>query len=145
MLAELMVINSAYKIIATSISNGKQISQVSSDVLEKYFGAEKSIAKKLANKEGNPLELFQAQDEIKKKEAELKFMLNKSRLNGYADYVKFRSAYSRQIREQEKLEKQKRYRRQKEFDENLTLAIKIMGVFVLIIGVAFGVAIYLKT
>ena len=72
-------------------------------------------------------------------------MLNKQRIHGYSDYVKFRSAHSRQIKDQERLEARKRYEKQKAFAENLTLAIKIMGVFVLIIGVAFGVAIYLKT
>ena len=145
MLAELIAINAAYKVISTSIANGKQLSQISSDVLDKYFGARKAIAKKVANNDGNPLELWQAQEDIRKKEDQLKWMLNKQRIHGYSDYVKFRSAHSRQIKDQERLEARKRYEKQKAFADNIKAVAKALFILLVIAFALLVSAIYIKT
>jgi len=143
MLAELMVANAAFKVIKTTLENGREISAAGA-ALGKYFGAEKAIAKQVANGSGNVLEAFQAKEALVRQEEELRFMLNKQRLQGYADFIKFKAQYTRDLKEAEQEEAKQRHKRQKAFQENISLGIKVMGTLVLILGALFGVAIYLR-
>jgi len=144
MLAELAVANMAFKTIRTFLVNGKELSDVGSDVLEKYFGAEKAIAKAAAGGKSGALEAWQAKEALVRQEADLKYLLNQSRLQGYADFVAFRLQYTRDLREAEKEAGRKRYLKQKELEANLVLAMKVGGTLVIIMGMLFGVALYLR-
>ena len=65
MLAELMIANAAFKVIKTTISNGKDIANAGA-AITKYFGAEKAIKKQVKAGTGNIMEAFQAQEQLKK-------------------------------------------------------------------------------
>ena len=97
MLAELAVANAALKVIKMTISNGKDIASAGA-AISKYFGAEKAIEKQVKAGTGNIMEAFQAQEQLKKNEEQLKFMLNKQRLQGYVDFCKFRDDYNRGVK-----------------------------------------------
>jgi hypothetical protein len=143
MLAELAIANAAFKVIKTTLENGREIGAAGA-ALGKYFGAEKAIAKQVANGSGNVLEAFQAKEALVRQEEELRFMLNKQRLQGYADFIKFKAQYTRDLKEAEQEEAKQRYKRQKAFQENISLGIKVMGTLVMILGALFGVAIYMR-
>ena len=113
MLAELAIANAAFQVIKQTLSNGKEIADAGS-ALTKYFGAEKAIAKQVEAGTGDVLALFQAKEQLKRQEEELKFMLNKQRLQGYADFVKFKAQYTRDLREAEKAKARQKHQRQQE-------------------------------
>ena len=109
-----------------------------------YFGAEKAIAKQVEAGTGNVLEAFQAKEQLRIQEEELKYMLNKQRLQGYSDFLAFKQQYTRDLREAEKEKARQKYKRQQAIEDNLTQALKAFGILILIMGAAFGVAIYLR-
>jgi len=80
MLAELAVANAAFKVIKATINNGREIADAGA-AITKYFGAEKAINKQVKAGTGNVMEAFQAQEQLRKNEESLKFMLNKQRLH----------------------------------------------------------------
>ena len=127
MLAELAIANAAFAIIKQTLSNGGELLSAGKAVGE-YFAAEKAIAK----------------EQLRIQEEELKFMLNKQRLQGYHDFLEFKQQYTRDLREAEKDKARKRYKRQQVIEENVTVALKAMGIIAIIMGAAFGVAIYLR-
>ena len=143
MLAELAIANAAFQVIKQTLSNGRDIADAGS-ALGKYFGAEKAIAKQAESGKGDVLALFQAKEQLRKNEEALKYMLNKQRLHGYADFVRFKVEYTRNLREAEKEEARQRYQQQKELEENVTVALKAMGFVFIIMAAAFGVALYWK-
>mgnify|MGYP003652411190 FL=1 len=143
MLAELAIANAAFAVIKTTLANGKEIASAGKAV-GAYFGAEKAIAKQVEAGTGDVLALFQAKEQLARQEEELKFMLNKQRLQGYADFIKFKVEYTRNLREAEKEEARQRYQQQKELEENVTVALKAMGFVFIIMAAAFGVALYWK-
>ena len=67
MLAELAIANAAFKVIKTTLENGREIGAAGA-ALGKYFGAEKAIAKQVANGSGNVLEAFQAKEALVSKD-----------------------------------------------------------------------------
>ena len=143
MLAELAIANAAFSVIKQTLSNGKEIADAGASLGE-YFGAEKAIAKQVATGSGNVLEAFQAKEALVRQEEELRFMLNKQRLHGWKDFVAFKAAYTRELKEAEQEAAKQRYKRQKAFQENISLGIKVMGTLVMILGALFGVAIYMR-
>jgi len=143
MLAELAIANAAFKVIKTTLSNGKQLLDAG-DAVSKYFKAEKDIAKAVASNSGNVLEAFQAKEQLVRQEAELKYMLNKQRLQGYSDFLAFKAQYSRDQRAAEKLAARKSYLRREAIEENVTLAIKACGIIAIIGAALFGVALYIR-
>ena len=143
MLAELAIANAAFKVIKATLSNGGELLSAGKAVGE-YFGAEKSIAKQVEAGTGNVLEAFQAKEQLRVQEEELKYMLNKQRLQGYSDFLAFKQQYTRDLREAEKLKARKKYQRQQAIEENITVALKAMGIVLVIMAAAFGVAIYIK-
>ena len=100
MLAELAIANAAFKIIKTTLSNGRELLDAG-DAVGNYFKAEKDIAKAAASGKGDVLAAFQAKETLARQEEELKYMLNKQRLQGYADFIKFKAQYTRDLREAE--------------------------------------------
>ena len=143
MLAELAIANAAFQVIKQTLANGKEISQAGA-ALGKYFGSEKAINKQVEAGTGDVLALFQAKEQLKRQEEELKFMLNKQRLQGYADFVKFKAQYTRDLRDAEQKKARQRYKKQKEMLENVRLATKVFGLMLIIIAALFGVALYLR-
>ena len=132
MLAELMVANAAFKVIKTTIANGKEIADAGT-AITKYFGAEKAINKQVKSGTGNVMEAFQAQEQLKKNEKDLEFMLNKQRLHGYVDFCKFRKQYNAGL----KIQATKRKKANaKQSQSTMTIALTV-GIF-LLLAVAVG-------
>jgi len=142
-LAELAIANAAFQVIKQTLSNGKELMDAG-DSLGKYFKAEKDIAKAAAKKSGNVLEAFQAKEQLARQEAELKYMLNKQRIQGYADFLQFKAQYSRDAKEAAKEEARLRHKRNKAIEENITIGLQAMGILFVIIAALFGVALYIK-
>ena len=143
MLAELAIANAAFKVIKATLSNGGELLSAGKAV-SAYFGAEKSIAKQVESGTGNVLEAFQAKEQLRIQEEELKYMLNKQRLQGYSDFLSFKAQYSRDLKEKEKELARKKYKRQQAIEENVTVALKAMGFVLLIMALVFGGLIYIK-
>jgi hypothetical protein len=130
MLAELMIANAAFKVIKTTISNGKDIASAGA-AISKYFGAEKAIKKQVKAGTGNIMEAFQAQEQLKKNEETLKYMLNKQRLQGYVDFCKFRDDYNRGMKIKATKQKNANARQSKANEATIAIAL-IVGIFLLI-------------
>lgn len=143
MLAELAIANAAFSVIKQTLSNGKEIADAGS-ALTKYFGAEKAIQKQVAAGSGDILAAFQAKEQLARQEEELKFMLNKQRLQGYSDFLKFKAAYTREQKEAQQAKLREKHKRQKELNDNLNIAIKVFSIIAVIIASLFGVALYIK-
>jgi len=140
MLAELMVANAAFAVIKQTLSNGKEIADAGS-ALTKYFGASQAIEQKAKLGTGDVLAAYQAKQALERQEAELAWMLNKQGLLGYYKYQQFREEFNRK----QKVESKKRKARQAQINENINHGLIALGIVIIIVGAAFGVAIYLRT
>ena len=98
----------------------------------------------MSNGTGNVLEAFQAKEQLRINEENLKFMLNKQRLHGWVDFLAFKAQYTRDLRETEQAEVRKKAARAKALQENLSIAIKVGLGFIVIIAGLLGAAIYIK-
>ena len=134
MLAELMVANAAFKVIKTTIANGKDIADAGA-AITKYFGAEKAINKQVKAGTGNVMEAFQAQEQLRKNEESLKFMLNKQRLHGYVDFCKFREQYNKGIKIKAIKRKNANAKRAADVDNTITIALTVFIVMILTVAV----------
>ena len=144
MLAELAIANAAFKVIKQALANGKELLDAG-DAVGQYFKAENDIAKEVEAKgKGSALEAYQAQLQLRKQEDELKYMLNKQGLLGYSNFLQFKAEWSRDQKEQAKLEARRKHQRAKVLEENISIGLKVGGTLILILGALFGVAIYLK-
>ena len=144
MLAELMIANSAFKVIKQALSNGKELFDVAESASQ-YFKAENDIAKEVESKgKGSALEAYQAQQQLRKQEDELKYLLNKQGLLGYANFLQFKAEWSRDQKEQVKLAARKKHQRAKALEENITIGLKVGSTLLLIMAALFGVALYLR-
>ena len=143
MLAELAIANAAFAVIKQTLSNGKEIADAGASLGE-YFGAEKAIAKQVATGSGNVLEAFQAKEALVRQEEELRFMLNKQRLHGWKDFVAFKAAYTRELKEAEKEKLRKKAARAKALHENLSIALKVGLGLIVTMAALIGVALYIK-
>ena len=139
MLAELAIANAAFQVIKTTLSNGKEIADAGS-ALTKYFGASQAIEKKAKLGTGDVLAAYQAKQALVRQEEELAWMLNKQGLLGYYKYQQFREEFYKK----QKVESKKRRAKQKALEENLSLAVKVFGILILIMGAAIGVLVYFK-
>ena len=143
MIAELAIANAAFQVIKNTLANGGALLSAGKAVGE-YFGAEKAIAKQVSEGTGNALEAFQAKEQLARQEEQLKYLLNKSRLQGYSDFVQFKAKYTRDLREAEKLEARKRHARNKAVQENVSILLKVFSALLLVMAALFGVALYLR-
>ena len=142
MLAELAIANAAFGAIKQALSNGKELFEAG-DAVNDYFKAENTLAKEVEKRgKVSALEAYQAQQQLRKQEEELKFMLNKQGLLGYSNFLQFRAEWARDQKEQAKLALRKKHQRAKAREANLTLALKVGGIILLIMGALFGVAFY---
>jgi len=143
MLAELAIANAAFAVIKKTLANGKELIDAGEAVGD-YFKAEKDIAIRAEKRDGDVLEAFQAKEQLKRQEEELKWMLNKQRLRGYHDFLQFKAQYSRDLKEVAKEKAKEGARRNRAIEENLTHALKAFGILFVIMAAAVGVAVYWK-
>jgi len=144
MLAELAIANAAFQVIKQTLSNGKELLDAG-DAVGKYFKAENDIAKEVSTKgKGSALEAFQAQQQLRKQEEELKYMLNKQGLLGYHNFLEFKAQFSRDQKEAVKEQARLRHKRNQAIEENITVGLKALGIIFVIIAALFGVALYVK-
>jgi hypothetical protein len=144
MVVELIALNSSFKLIKECLQNGGELLDAGKAIGE-WMGASRKISKLPASKSatfGSAFEGFQAQEEIKRQRAELELMIKKTRLHAWRDFLAYEVEYYREIREAEKIALRKKHQRAKARDANLTLALKVGGIILLIIGALFGVAFY---
>ena len=134
MLAELAVANAAFKVIKATINNGREIADAGA-AISKYFGAEKAINKQVKAGTGNVMEAFQAQEQLRKNEESLKFMLNKQRLHGYVDFCKFREQYNKGIKIKAIKRKNANAKRAADVDNTMTIALTVFIVMILTVAV----------
>ena len=140
MLAELAVANAAFKVIKATINNGREIADAGA-AITKYFGAEKAINKQVKAGTGNVMEAFQAQEQLRKNEESLKFMLNKQRLHGYIDFCKFREQYNKGIKIKATNRKNANAKRAADIDNTVTIALTVFVVMLLTVaGGVFWIA-----
>jgi len=144
MLMEIAAANAIWKTLSTCLKNGKQLYEMGTQVSE-YLSATQKVKEKAgdAASRGTALECFQYNEQLRIQRSQLEYFLKKSRLGGWSDFVKFEAEWHRQRKEEEQEEVRKRARRRKAIDRNITEALKAMGILVMVMGVAFGVAIYL--
>jgi len=139
MLAELMIANAAFKVIKTTISNGKEIADAGA-ALTKYFGASQSIKQKAALGTGDVLAAYQAKQAIERQEKELEWMLNKQGLLGYYKYCQFRDEF---FKKQKALAVKQKVR-DKEIQKNVEIGFIVITLSVIILAIFIGVIIYIK-
>ena len=139
MLAELMVANAAFAVIKQTLSNGKEIADAGS-ALTKYFGASQAIEQKAKLGTGDVLAAYQAKQALERQEEELAWMLNKQGLLGYYKYQQFREEFHRK----QKVESKKRKARQAQINENINHGLIALGIVMVIVAAAFGVALYVR-
>ena len=140
MLIELMAANAAFAAIKQTLSNGKEIAEVGS-ALTKYFSASQAIEKKAKLGTGDVLAAYQAKQAIERQEKELEFMLNKQGLLGYYKYQQFRDEFHKKQKDASKKQKV----RQAKINSNINDGLIAMGIVIIILAAAFGVAFYLRT
>jgi len=140
MLAELMVANAAFAVIKQTLSNGKEIADAGS-ALTKYFGASQAIEQKAKLGTGDVLAAYQAKQAIERQEKELEFMLNKQGLLGYYKYQQFRDEFQKKQKDAAKKQKIKNAK----INSTINDVLIALGIVIIIVAAAFGVAIYLRT
>jgi hypothetical protein len=140
MLIELMAANAAFAVIKQTLSNGKEIADAGS-ALTKYFSASQAIEKKAKLGTGDVLAAYQAKQAIERQEKELEFMLNKQGLLGYYKYQQFRDEFHKKQKDASKKQKV----RQAKINSNINDGLIAMGIVIIILAAAFGVAFYLRT
>ena len=140
MLAELMIANAAFKVIKTTLSNGKEIADAGS-ALTKYFGASQAIEQKAKLGTGDVLAAYQAKQALERQEKELEFMLNKQGLLGYYKYQQFRDEFFKK----QKADAKKRKIRQAKINSNINEGLLVLGIVIIVVAAAFGVFYYIRT
>ncbi len=143
-LVELAAANAAFKVIKTTLCNGKELLDAGNAVTD-YFSASSSISKEVAAKgKGSALEAYQAQQQLMKQESELKDMLNKQGMLGYHNFLQFKADFAREQKDAVKAQAKARYKRNQAIEENVTLGLKVMSGLLIAMAALFGVALYLR-
>jgi len=135
-----MIANAAFKVIKTTLSNGKEIADAGS-ALTKYFGASQAIEQKAKLGTGDVLAAYQAKQALERQEKELEFMLNKQGLLGYYKYQQFRDEFHKK----QKADAKKRKTRQAKINSNINDGLIAMGIVIMILAAAFGIFYYIRT
>jgi hypothetical protein len=138
-LAELAIANAAFKIIKTTLSNGKEIADAGS-ALTKYFGASQSIQQKAKMGTGDVLAAYQAKQAIERQEKELEWMLNKQSIQGYYKYCQFRDEFFKK----QKAEAARQRVRNKKIKSNVETGFVVTLLTILFLAAFVGVLIYIK-
>ena len=145
MLLEMAAANVAFKTVQQLLLNGKTLYDCGSSLTD-YFSASSEINKKQSSStgSGSALESYQAQQELKRQRDQLKWAMNKAALMGWSDYLAFEAEWHREQKEAVRLATRKQYLRNETIQANVSIGIKVGGILIIIMGAAFGVAIYLR-
>ena len=145
MLLEMAAANVAFKTVQQLLLNGKTLYECGSS-LSDYFSASSEINKKQSSStgSGSALESYQAQQELKRQRDQLKWAMNKAALMGWSDYLAFEAEWHRDQKEAARLATRKQHLRVEAIQANISIGIKVGGILIIIMGAAFGVAIYLR-
>ncbi len=138
MLAELMIANAAFKVIKTTLSNGKDIADAGS-ALTKYFSASQSIQQKAKMGTGDVLAAYQAKQAIERQEKELEFMLNKQSIQGYYKYQQFRDEFHKKQKALATKQKLRSKKIQSNVEKGLLVTVLTMLFLVTFVGILFYV------
>ena len=139
MLAELMIANAAFKVIKTTLSNGKEIADAGS-ALTKYFGASQAIEQKAKLGTGDVLAAYQAKQALERQEKELEWMLNKQSIQGYYKYCQFRDEFFKK----QKVAATKQKLKNNKLKSNVETGFLVTLLTVLFVIIFAGLLFYLK-
>ena len=143
MLAELIILNSAFGVIKETVMNGKELLDAGASLGE-FFGAEREVKKQLDSGRLSVEDAFTAKRDLERAEAFLKEKLNSERVGGYMIWLEFKNEYIREQRALERKEVRRKAVQSKEIKEALALASKVIGTILLITAALFGVTLYLR-
>ena len=145
MLAELAAANAAFKVIKAAVGNGKDIYTCGKSLTD-WMTASSSINVKQSSKYsgGSAFEAWEAQEALREQRADLKFMLNKRRLQGWVDFVRFEAEWHRERNERIRLKAKKRLKLKKDIVEVIKITSMGISIIVCIVAAVFGVAWYYK-
>jgi len=140
MLAELAACNAAYAIIKQVVSNGAEISSCAKSIHD--FTLNKDIIQKKASAKGgnadggnSDLEEFLALDELKRKEAELRSMMQLyGRAGMYTDYIAYCAEARRRRAEAAKEARRKQLQLQQTLYEAIMWIVSLTVAFALLMG-----------
>ena len=145
MLAVIAAANAAFAIIKKCVENGSDIAKAGKAISD--FTLNKDVIQKKAHDRGtnldgskSDLEEFLALDELRRKEAELRSMMQLyGRANMYNDYVKF-CAEARRTRQEAKAEARRKSLKLQDnimlciyWAVSIGLALTVLGIFALIL------------
>ena len=145
MLAELAACNAAFQIIKKAVENGSEIAKAGKAISD--FTINKDAIQKKAQSKGtnldgskSDLEEFLALDDLRRKEAELRSMMQLyGRANMYPDYVKFCAEARRQRAEAAKEARRKSLKLQDNimltiyWAVSIGLGLGVLGIFAFIL------------
>jgi hypothetical protein len=145
LLLEIAAANAIWKTLSTCLKNGKQLSEMGTQVSE-YLSATQKVKEKAgdAASRGTALECFQYNEQLRIQRSQLEYFLKKSRLGGWSDFVKFEAEWHRQRREEEQEKVNARIRRNAKLQKDVALGINVGICMILALGLLFGIAVYLK-
>jgi hypothetical protein len=142
----ILAANAAFELIKKTLQNGGEVMDAGKAIGD-WMGASREISKLPANKSatfGSAFEGFQAQEEIRIQRAELEFMIKKTRIHAWRDFVAYEVEYYREQRAAERVARRKEAARIRKRDENVALLAKVFGTLFIIMAALFGVTFYLR-
>jgi hypothetical protein len=143
-IAELLILNTAFGVIKETVMNGKDLLDAGAS-LGQFFGAEREVKKKLDSGRLSVEDAFAAKRDLEKAEAFLKEKLNSERVGGYMIWLEFKADYIREQRALELRERKRKAANAKEIKELCIFTAKVVGIILTIIAATVGVTFYLRT
>jgi hypothetical protein len=142
-IAELLILNTAFGVIKETVMNGKDLLDAGAS-LSQFFGAEREVKKQLDSGRLSVEDAFTAKRDLEKAEAFLKEKLNSERVGGYMIWLEFKNEYIREQRSLELRERKRKAAEAKEIKEFCIMAFKVMGIILTIVAAVVGVTFYLR-
>jgi hypothetical protein len=143
MIAELVILNTAFGVIKETVMNGKELLDAGASLGE-FFGAEREVKKKLESGSLSVEDAFTAKRDLERAEAFLKDKLNTERVEGYRIWLDFKNAYVKEQRAAERKERIRKAKQAKEIKEFFIMMGKVVGIILTIVAATFGVTFYLS-
>jgi hypothetical protein len=144
MIAELILLNTAFGVIKETVMNGKDLLDAGAS-LGQFFGAEREVKKKLDSGRLSVEDAFAAKRDLERAEAFLKEKLNSERVGGYMIWLTFKSDYIKEQRALELKERKRKARQAREIKEFCIMMAKVVGIILTIVAATIGVTFYLRS
>ena len=144
MIAELILLNTAFGVIKETVMNGKDLLDAGAS-LGQFFGAEREVKKKLDSGRLSVEDAFAAKRDLERADAFLKEKLNSERVGGYMIWLEFKSAYIKEQRALELKERKRKARQAREIKEFCIMMAKVVGIILTIVAATVGVTFYLRS